>query len=508
MSKPKTAITPTREENYAEWYQQVIVGADLAENSPVRGCMIIRPWGYALWENMQRALDDMFKATGHQNAYFPLFIPLSFLQKEAAHVEGFAKECAVVTHHRLEADADGKLVPAGELEEPLVVRPTSETIIGEAFARWVQSYRDLPLLINQWANIVRWEMRTRLFLRTTEFLWQEGHTAHATREEAVAETMRMLDVYADFAERWMAVPVIKGEKTAGERFPGADRTFTIEAMMQDRKALQAGTSHFLGQNFAKASGIQFLGADGAQQYAWTTSWGVSTRLIGAILMAHSDDDGFVLPPRLAPQHVVIIPIFRGDDEKARVLEHCRQVAAELRAQRYNDAPVRVLVDERDERGGEKVWQWVRKGVPVRLEIGPRDIDKDAVFAARRDRAPKDKQSVGRADFVATIAATLQSIQDGLFDRAASYRDDHTRKIDSRDEFYAFFTSPKAAEGAPTPIHGGFALTHFSGDVDLEQKIKDDLSVTARCIPLDTNEPGTCPFTGKPSAQRVVWAKAY
>ncbi|HVS24122.1 MAG TPA: aminoacyl--tRNA ligase-related protein, partial [Gammaproteobacteria bacterium] len=357
MSKAKTAITPTRAENYAEWYQQVIAGADLAENSPVRGCMIIRPWGYALWENMQRALDDMIKATGHQNAYFPLFIPLSFLQKEAAHVEGFAKECAVVTHHRLEAGPDGKLVPSGELEEPLIVRPTSETIIGDAFARWVQSYRDLPLLINQWANIVRWEMRTRLFLRTTEFLWQEGHTAHATREEAVAETMRMLDVYATFAEDWMAVPVIKGEKTEGERFPGADSTFTIEAMMQDRKALQAGTSHFLGQNFARASNIQFLDRNGGHQHAWTTSWGVTTRLIGALLMTHSDDDGFVLPPKLAPQHVVIVPIFRSDDEKPRVLDYCRKLAAELRAQRYADAPVRVLVDEREERGGEKVWSW-------------------------------------------------------------------------------------------------------------------------------------------------------
>src|SRR5262245_47800490 len=454
MSKPKTAITPTRDENYSEWYQQVIAGADLAESSPVRGCMIIRPWGYALWENMQRALDDMFKATGHVNAYFPLFIPLSFFQKEAAHVEGFAKECAVVTHHRLEADDDGKLVPAGELEEPLVVRPTSETIIGDAFARWVQSYRDLPLLINQWANVVRWEMRTRLFLRTTEFLWQEGHTAHATRDEAIEETTRMLDVYADFAENWMAVPVIKGEKTAGERFPGAERTYCIEAMMQDRKALQAGTSHFLGQNFSRASNIQFLGADGTQQHAWTTSWGVSTRLIGGLLMTHSDDDGFVLPPKLAPQQVVIIPIYRSDDEKGRVLEYCRKVAAELRAQQYEGAAVRATVDERDERGGEKVWHWVRKGVPVRLEIGPRDLDKDAVFAARRDRAPKDKQSIARAQFVATIAETLESIQAGLYDRAAAYRDDHTVEIDDRDEFYKFFTAPSVPEGAPTPIHGG------------------------------------------------------
>ena len=508
MSKAKTAITPTRAENYAEWYQQVIAGAGLAETSPVRGCMIIRPWGYTLWENMQRALDDMFKATGHENAYFPLFIPLSFLQKEAAHVKGFATECAVVTHHRLEADADGKLVPTAELEEPLVVRPTSETIIGDAFSRWVQSYRDLPLLINQWANVVRWEMRTRLFLRTAEFLWQEGHTAHATREEAVEETMRMLDVYADFAENWMAMPVIKGEKTEGERFPGADRTFCIEAMMHDRKALQSGTSHFLGQNFSRASGIQFLGADGTQQFAWTTSWGVSTRLIGGLIMTHGDDDGFVLPPKLAPQQVVIIPIFRSDDEKARVLEYCRNLAAELRAQRYNHAPVRVLVDEREERGGEKVWQWVRKGVPLRLEIGPRDIDKDSVFAARRDRAPKDRESVARGEFVANIAATLQSVQDGLFERARAYRAEHTKTIDTREEFYSFFATPPTAENAPTPIHGGFALTHFSGELALEQKIKDELSVTVRCIPLEKGEPGTCPFTGKPSPQRVVWAKAY
>ena len=507
-NKPRTAITPTREDNYAEWYQQVIRAADLAENSAVRGCMVIKPWGYTLWENMQRVLDEMFKATGHQNAYFPLFIPLSFLQKEAAHVEGFAKECAVVTHHRLELNSEGKLVPTGELDEPLIVRPTSETIIGDAFSRWAQSYRDLPLLINQWANVVRWEMRTRMFLRTTEFLWQEGHTAHATSEEAVAETMRMLDVYATFAEQWMALPVIKGEKTAGERFPGAERTYSIEAMMQDRKALQAGTSHFLGQNFAKASEIMFLDQSGTRQHAWTTSWGVSTRLIGGLIMTHSDDDGLILPPRVAPAQVVIIPIFRSDDEKARVLEYCNRVAQELRAQRYADRPVSVVVDERDERGGEKVWGWIKKGVPVRLEIGPRDMEKDSVFVGRREKPHKEKQSVARAEFVANIAATLQSIQDALFERARSYRDHHTHRIDSKEEFYRFFTAPPAEENAPTPIHAGFALTHFSGDVELEHKIKDDLSVTVRCMPLDENEPGTCPFTGKPSAQRVIWAKAY
>ena len=507
-SKPRTAITPTRDENYAEWYQQVIRAADLAETSPVRGCMVIKPWGYALWENMQRTLDDMFKATGHQNAYFPLFIPLSFLQKEAAHVEGFAKECAVVTHHRLELNAEGKLVPTGELEEPLIVRPTSETIIGDAFARWVQSYRDLPLLINQWANVVRWEMRTRMFLRTAEFLWQEGHTAHATRDEAVAETMRMLDVYATFAEEWMAVPVIKGEKTAGERFPGAEQTFCIEALMQDCKALQAGTSHFLGQNFSRASGIEFLDQSGTHQHAWTTSWGVSTRLIGGLLMTHSDDDGFVLPPKLAPTHVAIVPIFRSDEERPKVLEYCRNVAQELRKQRYADRAVNVIVDERDERGGDKVWHWIKKGVPLRLEIGPRDIEKDAVFVARRDRAPKDKQAVPRAEFIASIGATLQSIQDTLFERAKAHREQHTRRIDSKEEFYAFFTAPREEENKPTPIHGGFALTHFSGEVQLEERIKNDLGVTVRCIPLEKSEPGTCPFTGKPSPQRVVWAKAY
>jgi prolyl-tRNA synthetase len=508
MSKPKTAITPTRDENYAEWYQQVIRAADLAETSAVRGCMVIKPWGYAIWENMQRVLDDMFKATGHQNAYFPLFIPLSFLQKEAAHVDGFAKECAVVTHHRLEAGPDGKLIPAGELEEPLIVRPTSETIIGDAFSRWVQSYRDLPLLINQWANVVRWEMRTRLFLRTAEFLWQEGHTAHATAAEAVAETMRMLDVYADFVENWMAVPVIKGEKTAGERFPGAEQTFCIEAMMQDRKALQAGTSHFLGQNFAKASDIGFLDQSGVRQHAWTTSWGVSTRLIGSLIMTHSDDDGLVLPPKLATVQIVIVPIFRSDEEKPRVLDYCQSVARELRAQRFAERPIGVLVDERDERGGEKVWHWIKKGVPIRLEIGPRDMEKDALFVGRRDRAPKDKQSIARAEFVATVPATLQDIQDGLLNRARAFRAEHTHQIDTQQEFYAFFTPARVAENAPPPIHGGFAMTHFSGDVELEQKIRDELSVTVRCIPLAPGDAGTCPFTGKPSAKRVVWAKAY
>jgi prolyl-tRNA synthetase len=506
MSNEK--ITSTRAANYSEWYQQVIKVADLAESSDVRGCMVIKPWGYALWENVQRVLDGMFKATGHVNAYFPLFIPVSYLEKEAAHVEGFAKECAVVTHHRLEL-RDGKLVPTGELEEPLVVRPTSETIIGASFAKWVQSYRDLPLLINQWANVVRWEMRPRLFLRTAEFLWQEGHTAHATSEEAVEETMKMLGVYAEFAEQWMAMPVIQGEKTAGERFPGAVQTFCIEAMMQDHKALQAGTSHFLGQNFAKASGIQFTDDKNVLSHAWTTSWGVSTRLIGGMIMTHADDDGMVCPPKLAASQVVILPVIRKPEDRDRVLEWCRALQKELAGVTFAGTPVRVELDARDINGGEKKWQWIKKGVPVWLEVGPRDIDGDSAFVGRRDKV-KDK-SVGtkRSDLVAGIAATLQDIQDTLYARALAYRTEHTKVIDTKAEFYAYFAEPaKKNANDPTPIHGGFAMTHFNGDPKLEATIKDDLGVTVRCIPLAPGEPGTCPFTGQPSAKRVVWAKAY
>ena len=501
-------VTATREKNYQDWYGEVVTAADLAENSDVRGCMVIKPWGYALWENIQHDLDVMFKATGHVNAYFPLFIPVSYLEKEAAHVEGFAKEVAVVTHHRLESK-DGKLVPAGKLEEPLVVRPTSETIIGASFAKWVQSYRDLPLLINQWANVVRWEMRTRLFLRTAEFLWQEGHTAHATREEAIDETMKMLGVYAEFAEQHMAMPVIQGEKTAAERFPGAVQTFCIEAMMQDRKALQAGTSHFLGQNFSKASGIQFTDKNNVLTHAWTTSWGMSTRLIGGMIMTHADDDGMICPPRLAPAHVAILPVIRKEEDRARVMEYCTRLAAELRAQRYADAPVRVELDARDVGGGDKAWEWIRKGVPIRLEIGPRDIDKDSAFMARRDKGVKEKAGIARGEFVGTIGKILGDIQQALFDRALAYRTANTREIDSKDDFYAFFAEPaKAKDNDPTPIHAGFALTHYSGDPAVEAKIKDDLKVTVRCIPLTAGQPGTCPFTGQPSKQRVVWAKAY
>lgn len=499
----KTAINPTRAQDYPEWYQQVVKAAELAENSPVRGCMVIKPWGYSLWENIQKKLDKMFKDTGHTNAYFPLFIPVSYLEKEAEHVEGFAKECAVVTHSRLELK-DGKLVPASPLEEPLIVRPTSETIIGEMYSKWVQSYRDLPILINQWANVVRWEMRTRLFLRTAEFLWQEGHTAHATKEEAVEETNKMLRVYEDFAQNYMAMPVICGQKTEGEKFPGAVTTYCIEAMMQDRKALQAGTSHFLGQNFAKASNIKYLSEQGTQEYAWTTSWGVSTRLIGGLIMTHSDDDGLVLPPRLAPLHVVILPVIRSDAEKAQVLEYCENLKREISAVTYDGEPVRVELDARDMRGGEKTWGWIKKGVPIRLEIGPRDIASDSLFMGRRDDG--SKASIARGEFVAKLAEILKSIQDNLFNRALKYREDNTKVINSKEEFYAYFTPQNEAK---PEIHGGFALAHYDGSAEVEEMLRRDLKVTVRCIPLEGDKSeGTCIFTGRPSKQRVVFAKSY
>ena len=503
--KTQNAISPTRQDDYPEWYQQVIKAADLAENAPVRGCMVIKPWGYAIWENIQRSLDRMFKETGHVNAYFPLFIPLSFFEKEAEHVEGFAKECAVVTHHRLEAKPGGGLEPKGELEEPLIVRPTSETIIGAMFAKWTQSYRDLPILINQWANVVRWEMRTRLFLRTAEFLWQEGHTAHATSEEAREETMRMLAIYERFAEQHMAMPVYTGAKCSWERFPGAVDTFSIEAMMQDRKALQAGTSHFLGQNFARASNITFLNREGAEELAWTTSWGVSTRLIGALIMTHSDDDGLVLPPRIAPRHVVILPIYRNDEERQAVLEYCRTLSRELGDKPYGEGRVEVEIDDRDLRGGEKTWAQIKRGVPIRLEIGPRDVAAGGVFMGRRDRSPKDRQSIGRAEFVATVTEILDDIQATLLERARAFRDQNTRTITDRAEFEAYFNP---ANPARPEIHGGFAISPFVDDPSVEAELAK-LKVTVRCLPLGfERRPGKCLFTGKDTDRWAIFAKAY
>jgi len=502
----KTAISPRRDQDFPEWYQQVIRASELAEPSEVRGCMVIRPWGFGIWENMQRQLDAMFRATGHRNAYFPLFIPLSYFAKEAEHVEGFAKECAVVTHSRLEVDAEGKMKPSSPLTEPLVVRPTSETIIGASYAKWVQSYRDLPILINQWANVVRWEMRPRLFLRTTEFLWQEGHTVHETEAEARAETKQMLDVYETFVRDHLAIPVFSGEKSESERFPGAVQTLSIEAMVQDRKAIQAGTSHFLGQNFSRASGIQFQTRDGKQDFGWTTSWGMSTRLVGTVVMAHSDDDGLVLPPRVAPTQIVILPITPKEDTRAGVFEACDRLASELRQVRYGDAPIEVEVDRRELGGGVKSWEWIKKGVPLRVEIGPRDLEKRSVAVSRRDQSVKAKEFILTTEFISRTPALLGSMQQNLYDRAKRFRDEHTRVVDSKEEFYDFFT-PKNLE--KPEIHGGFALAHWNGSREVEEQIKDDLKVTIRCIPLNGSaEPGRCIFTGKPSARRVIWAKSY
>ena len=507
---PGNAISPARHEDYAEWYQQVVKAADLAESSPVRGCMVIKPWGYAIWENVQRELDKLFKETGHQNAYFPLFVPKSFLEREAEHVEGFAKECAVVTHHRLIQAEDGTLKPdpQAELDEPLIVRPTSETIIGAVYAKWVQSYRDLPLLINQWANVVRWELRTRMFLRTTEFLWQEGHTVHETAKEALEETRRMLDVYAHFAEHFMAMPVLRGLKTAAERFPGAVETYSIEAMMQDCKALQAGTSHFLGQNFARASEIKFQSREGTQEYAWTTSWGMSTRMIGGLIMTHSDDDGLVLPPRIAPAHVVILPILRSDDISGRVREYVDQVASRLRNLSFSGRPVVVEIDDRDARGGQKQWEWIKKGIPIRLEIGPRDIERGTVSFARRDRGIGEKIDVPVVELPQIVIEVLAAMQDGLLERAKRFRAERMQPIGSREEFFAFFT-PKDQE--KPEIHGGFAVSPWCGRPQCEMKIKEALKVTIRCLPIDPVEDGEmtrCVLCGNPKQATAVFAKSY
>ena len=486
---------PTRQEDYSLWYNELVKRAGLAENSAVRGCMVIKPYGYAIWEKMQRQLDDMFKRTGHENAYFPLFVPKSLFEAEEKNAEGFAKECAVVTHYRLQTDPDrpGKLRvdPNAKLEEELVVRPTSEAIIWSTYKNWVQSYRDLPLLINQWANVVRWEMRTRLFLRTAEFLWQEGHTAHATAEEAVAETRQMLDVYAEFAEEHMALPVVKGVKTPNERFAGAEDTYCIEALMQDGKALQAGTSHFLGQNFAKAFDVQFANKEGVREHVWGTSWGVSTRLMGALVMAHSDDEGLVLPPKLAPIQVVIIPIYKTGELDA-LLERIKPIQMGLIAR-----GVSVKLDARDtERPGFKFAEWELKGVPVRLAIGARDLDAGMVEVVRRDTT--EKMSLPLADIVASVDQLLTDIQTNIYERAKSFRAAHTTRVDSYDEF------KRMLDEEP-----GFLLAHYDGTSETEERIKEETKATVRCLPLnEADEEGTCMVTGQPSPRRAYFARAY
>lgn len=483
-----------RSENYSQWYNDLVVKADLAEQSAVRGCMVIKPYGYAIWEKMQRTLDDMFKETGHVNAYFPLLIPKSFLSREAEHVEGFAKECAVVTHYRLKNAEDGSGVvvdPAAKLEEELIIRPTSETIIWNTYKNWIHSYRDLPILCNQWANVFRWEMRTRMFLRTAEFLWQEGHTAHATKEEALVEAKKMLGVYADFAEKYMAVPVIKGVKTAHERFAGALETFTIEAMMQDGKALQSGTSHFLGQNFAKAFDVKFINKENKLDYVWATSWGVSTRLMGALIMTHSDDNGLVLPPYLAPIQVVIVPIYRKQEQLAMVSEKVAGIVEGLKAK-----GISVKYDDADnKRPGFKFADYELKGVPVRLVIGPKDLEENTAEVMRRDTLGKETVSLdGIVDYVANL---LEDIQNNIYSKARNFRDSHIFEANSYDEFKELIEK------------GGFVLAHWDGTTETEERVKEETKATIRCIPLDGDTtPGTCIFTGKPSERRVIFARNY
>ncbi|HPF12551.1 MAG TPA: proline--tRNA ligase [Flavobacteriaceae bacterium] len=485
----------TRSEDYSKWYNELVIKADLAENSGVRGCMVIKPYGYAIWEKMQAELDRMFKETGHQNAYFPLFIPKSYFSKEASHVDGFAKECAVVTHYRLKNDESGKGIvvdPDAKLEEELIVRPTSETIIWDTYRKWVQSYRDLPILVNQWANVVRWEMRTRLFLRTAEFLWQEGHTAHATKEEAIAEAEQMMNVYANFAENFMAVPVIKGLKTESERFAGALETYCIEALMQDGKALQAGTSHFLGQNFAKAFDVKFADKDGTLDYVWATSWGVSTRLMGALIMTHSDDNGLVLPPNLAPDQVVIVPIYKNEAE----FEAAGKVAKDL-MKSLKEMGLRVKFDDRDtQKPGWKFNEYELKGVPVRIAIGPKDVEKGTVEIARRDMLSKQFVAIGEA--AARVKELLDEIQQNLFIKAQKFQKDHTTEVNSYDEFKKVLDSK-----------GGFILAHWDGTPETEELIKNETKATIRCIPLEGDTtPGNCMVTGKSSLRKVLFAKAY
>ena len=482
-------ITP-RNVDYSRWYLDVIAAAELADNSPVRGCMVIRPNGYAIWENIQKILDGMFKETGVVNAYFPLFIPKSFLEAEAAHVEGFAKECAVVTHHRLMHDKSGKLVPDGELEEPLIVRPTSETIIYSMYAKWINSYRDLPILINQWCNVVRWELRTRPFLRTTEFLWQEGHTAHATKAEAEEETLRILKIYQKFVEEYLAIPTIPGRKTESEKFAGADYTTTIEAMMQDGKALQSGTSHHLGQNFSKVFDVKFLDENSQEQFVWQTSWGLSTRIIGALIMAHSDDTGLVLPPKIAPTQVVIVSIMNGENN-AMVSAKAEALAVTLRL-----AGLRVKVDNREGRPGARYFEWERRGVPVRLEVGPKEIANQAVMAVRRDTG--EKAVISEENLVQSLQELLAKIQTNLFDKALAFQKESTREVGSYEEFKETLETK-----------GGFLLAHWCGNANCEAKIKEETKATTRCIPFDQpKENGKCVYCGKPSKKRIIFAKAY
>ena len=486
----------TRQQDYSQWYNDLVLKGSLADYSAVRGCMVIKPYGYALWENMQATLDKMFKDTGHENAYFPLFVPKSLFEAEEKNAEGFAKECAIVTHYRLKTDPNnkGKLMvdPEAKLEEELIVRPTSEAIIWNTYKTWIQSYRDLPILVNQWANVVRWEMRTRLFLRTAEFLWQEGHTAHATKEEAIEETLKMLDVYADFAENWMAMPVIKGVKTPNERFAGAEDTYCIEALMQDGKALQAGTSHFLGQNFAKAFDVKFSNKNNTLDYVWATSWGVSTRLIGGLVMTHSDDEGLVLPPRIAPLQVVIVPIFKGEEQKVLLDEKVHAMVASFKA-----AGIRVKYDDSDnQRPGWKFAEYELKGVPVRIAVGPRDLENNQVEIARRDT--KEKTTVSMDGITETVSQLLLDIQSNLFERAKKYRDEHITKADSWDEFVTTLDTK-----------AGFVSAHWDGSSETEDKIKEMTKATIRCIPLNNEqEAGTCILTGNPSTQRVLFARAY
>ena len=486
---------PKMGEDYSSWYNELVKKADLAENSPVRGCMIIKPYGFSIWEKMQSAIDRMFKETGHTNAYFPLFIPKSYLSQEADHVEGFAKECAVVTHYRLKNDENGQgliVDPGAKLEEELIIRPTSETVIWSTYKNWVQSYRDLPLLINQWANVVRWEMRTRLFLRTTEFLWQEGHTAHATEQEAVDEATRMLDVYTDFVENYMAVPVIKGVKTESEKFAGAVDTYCIEALMQDGKALQAGTSHFLGQNFAKAFDVKFLNQEGKLDFVWGTSWGVTTRLMGALIMVHSDDNGLVLPPKLAPNQVVIVPIFKNDEQLNALREKANEIIPKLR-----DKGITVKLDDRTtHKPGWKFAEYELKGVPVRVAIGPRDLENNTVEIARRDKLTKEVVPItGMEDYIQKL---LEDIQNNLFEKATAFRDENITRVDTYEDFKNVLEQ-----------QGGFIFAHWDGSAETEQSIKDETRATIRCIPLDgVPENGRCVYSGKPSGRRVYFARAY